>query len=78
MLFAFGHCHRFVEALDCCVNLLDYWSWFGFRGFSHNKGVNLFHGNIKNAKQKSRTDKKSLEITGGCVCEREGADLSAL
>ena len=29
---------------------------------------------LKNAKQECKTYKKSLEITGGCVCEGEVAD----
>ena len=57
------------------MNLLDYWSWFGSKGFHTTRVLTLFMARLKNAKQKSKTEKqKSLEITGGCVCEGEGAD----
>ena len=71
----FGHNHRFVEALDCCVNLLYYWSWFDSEVSRTTRVLTLFMARLKNAKQKRKTDKKLLEITGGCVCEGEGADL---
>ena len=34
----------------------------------------MFKTRFRNAKQKCKTDKKSLEITGGCVCEGDGAE----
>ena len=73
-VICFGHCRRFVEALDCCVNLLDYWSRFDSEVFHTTRVITFFMARLRNAKQKSKTDKKSLEITGGCVCEGEGAD----
>ena len=69
-----GHNRRFVEALDCLVNLLDHWSWFGSEGSHTTRVLTLFMAKLKKAKQKSKTDEKSLEITGGCVCEGEGAE----
>ena len=73
-VICFGHCRRLVEALDCCVNLLDYWSRFDSEVSHTTKVITFFMARLRNAKQKSKTDKKSLEITGGCVCEGEGAD----
>ena len=54
--------------------LVECWSWFGPEVSHTTKVLTFFVARLKNAKQKSKTDKKSLEITGGCVCEGEGAD----
>ena len=58
------------------MNLLEYWSWFGSEVSHTTRVLTFFMARFKNAKQKSKTDKKSLEITGGCVCKGEGADLT--
>ena len=70
----FGHHGRRVEALDCFVNMLDHWSWFVSEGSHRTEVLTLFKGKIQKCKQKRWNAQKSLEITGGCICEGEGAE----
>ena len=48
---------RFIEALDCCVNLLDYWSWFGSEVSHTTTVLTIDHGKTLNAKQKVKLTK---------------------
>ena len=56
------------------MNLLGSWSWFGSEVSHTTKVLTFFMAKLQKTKQKSKIDKKSLEITGGCVCEGEGAE----
>ena len=62
---SFSHSRRFVEALDCSVNLLDHWSWFVSEGSRRTGELTLFKTKLRNAKQNCKVNKNG---DNGRVC----------